>query len=93
MGFLEQDEHLDNLSRSVGRQRDISLQINDELTVHTGLLSELEEEVDETHGRLGNARKKLASKSLLLALQWEASMEFEPRRRGGLATFRTRPLS
>ena len=59
VGFLEQDEHLDNLSRSVGRQRDISLQINDELTVHTGLLSELEEEVDETHGRLGNARKKL----------------------------------
>ncbi|KAL5521073.1 hypothetical protein ACEPAG_8995 [Sanghuangporus baumii] len=55
----EQDEHLDHLSRSVGRQRDISLQINDELNVHNGLLSELEEEVDETHGRLGNARRRL----------------------------------
>ncbi|KAL5504988.1 hypothetical protein ACEPAH_7651 [Sanghuangporus vaninii] len=55
----EQDEHLDHLSRSVGRQRDISLQINDELSVHNGLLSELEEEVDETHGRLGRARKRL----------------------------------
>ncbi|KAL5532345.1 hypothetical protein ACEPAF_5915 [Sanghuangporus sanghuang] len=55
----EQDEHLDHLSHSVGRQRDISLQINDELSVHNGLLSELEEEVDETHGRLGRARKRL----------------------------------
>ncbi|KAL5483531.1 hypothetical protein ACEPAI_8763 [Sanghuangporus weigelae] len=55
----EQDGHLDHLSRSVGRQRDISLQINDELNVHNGLLSELEEEVDETHGRLGNARRRL----------------------------------
>lgn len=55
----EQDAHLDNLSRSVGRQHHLSLQINDELGVHNGLLGELEHDVDHTHNRLGGARKRL----------------------------------
>ncbi|EJD07891.1 uncharacterized protein FOMMEDRAFT_130934 [Fomitiporia mediterranea MF3/22] len=55
----EQDAHLDHLSLSVTRQRDISLQINDELTVHNGLLDELGHDVDNTHGRLNRARKRL----------------------------------
>ena len=57
--FTEQDAHLDNLSRSVGRQHHLSLQINDELGVHNGLLGELEHDVDHTHNRLGGARKRL----------------------------------
>ncbi|THH07009.1 hypothetical protein EW145_g3684 [Phellinidium pouzarii] len=57
----EQDAHLDHLSLSVGRQRDISLQINDELEVHTGLLDEFDHGLDNTHNRLGGARRRLES--------------------------------
>lgn len=57
--FLEQDAHLDNLALSVGRQRDISIQINDELGTHTGLLEALDEDLDNTGNRLTNARQRL----------------------------------
>ena len=59
MAYLEQDEHLDHLSRSINRQHHISLQINDELGVHTGLLEELDTEVDRTGSRLSSARRRL----------------------------------
>ena len=59
LSSLEQDTRLDRLSESVGRQRDISIHINDELTVHNGLLDELGHDVDDTHDRLSKARKKL----------------------------------
>jgi syntaxin 8 len=55
----EQDQHLDNLSHSINRQHHISLQINDELDVHHGLLQDLDADIDRTQGRLSNARKKL----------------------------------
>lgn len=55
----EQDQRLDQLSHSINRQHHISLQINDELEVHEGLLEELDEGVDRTSGRLGTARRKL----------------------------------
>jgi len=55
----EQDVHLDRLSQSVNRQRDLSLQINDELDVHTGLLEELDHELDHTGSRLSGARRNL----------------------------------
>lgn len=55
----DQDVHLDNLSRSITRQRDISLQINDELDVHTGLLEGLDHDLDRTDSRLTSARRKL----------------------------------
>ncbi|KZT03611.1 uncharacterized protein LAESUDRAFT_659143 [Laetiporus sulphureus 93-53] len=55
----EQDVHLDRLSQSVNRQRDISLHINDELEVHTGLLEDLDIEMDRTGGRLSGARRRL----------------------------------
>jgi syntaxin 8 len=56
---LDQDTTLDNLSRSIHRQHDVSLQINDELAVHVGLLEELDTEVDHIQGRLGGARRRL----------------------------------
>ena len=56
---LDQDQHLDNLSHSINRQHHISLQINEELDVHHGLLTELDAEVDATQSRLGRARQKL----------------------------------
>ncbi|KAF8066793.1 syntaxin-like protein [Lyophyllum atratum] len=55
----EQDEQLDRLSHSINRQHHISLQINDELDVHTGLLEELDTELDRTESRLTGARRRL----------------------------------
>ena len=55
----EQDVHLDELSRSITRQRDLSLQINDELDVHTGLLEGLDHDLDRTDTRLTHARRRL----------------------------------
>ncbi|CAL1711062.1 unnamed protein product [Somion occarium] len=55
----EQDVHLDNLSYSINRQRDISLQINGELEEHTGLLEELDVEMDRTGSRMSGARRHL----------------------------------
>jgi len=55
----DQDTHLDRLSSSIRNQRDISIQINDELDVHTGLLESLDHELDSTQDRLGRARRRL----------------------------------
>ncbi|KAI0722085.1 hypothetical protein C8Q72DRAFT_787598 [Fomitopsis betulina] len=55
----DQDVHLDRLSQSINRQRDLSLQINDELDVHTGLLQELDHELDHASSRLTGARRSL----------------------------------
>ena len=55
----DQDVHLDTLSRSITRQRDLSVQINDELDVHTGLLEELDHDLDNTESRLGRASQRL----------------------------------
>ncbi|KAF9004615.1 hypothetical protein BDQ17DRAFT_1354359 [Cyathus striatus] len=55
----EQDVHLDHLSNSIRRQHHISLQINDELDTHTGLLSDLDNDLDRTSGRLSGARRRL----------------------------------
>ncbi|KAH9991961.1 hypothetical protein BJV74DRAFT_771833 [Russula compacta] len=55
----DQDTHLDSLSRSITRQRDLSMQINDELEVHTGLLEELDHDLDHTGNHLGRARQRL----------------------------------
>lgn len=57
--LTEQDEHLDQLSHSITRQHHISLQINDELDVHTGLLEELDTDLDRTESRLTGARRRL----------------------------------
>jgi len=55
----DQDAHLDSLSHSITRQRDLSMQIGDELGVHTGLLEELDHDLDDTGNRLGRARQRL----------------------------------
>ncbi|PPQ74305.1 hypothetical protein CVT26_004150 [Gymnopilus dilepis] len=55
----EQDQQLDRLSHSISRQHNLSVQINEELDVHHGLLQELDAEVDRIEGRLGRARRKL----------------------------------
>ncbi|ELU39775.1 SNARE domain-containing protein [Rhizoctonia solani AG-1 IA] len=55
----DQDTHLDRLSHSIRNQHDISLQINEELEVHTGLLEALDHELDSTGDRLSRARRRL----------------------------------
>ncbi|KAJ7621173.1 syntaxin-like protein [Roridomyces roridus] len=55
----QQDNHLDLLSHSINRQRDLSLQINDELDVHTGLLQELDTDLNHSETILGRARGRL----------------------------------
>jgi syntaxin 8 len=57
--ITDQDVHLDSLSRYITRQHGISMQINDELEVHTGLLEELDHDLDHTGNRLGRARRRL----------------------------------
>ncbi|KAH9061196.1 hypothetical protein EDB87DRAFT_1612466 [Lactarius vividus] len=58
-GSKDQDVHLDSLSHSITRQRDLSMQINDELEVHTGLLEELDHDLDNTGNRLSRAGQRL----------------------------------
>ncbi|SJL09262.1 uncharacterized protein ARMOST_12639 [Armillaria ostoyae] len=55
----DQDNHLDALSHSINRQRDVSLQINSELNTHTALLDGLDQDLDTTHSRLNTARRSL----------------------------------
>lgn len=55
----EQDTRLDALSHSINRQHHLSIQINDELDVHHGLLEELDTGIDRTTNRLGRAGRRL----------------------------------
>ncbi|KZV76771.1 hypothetical protein PENSPDRAFT_569119 [Peniophora sp. CONT] len=57
----DQDMRLDTLAQSIGRQRDISLRINDEIGTHQGLLEELDHDLDTTSNNLGRARRQLGT--------------------------------
>ena len=57
----QQDEQLDRLGESIGRQRDLSIQIGDELEEHIGMLDEVEGHVDRHQTRLDGARKQLGN--------------------------------
>ncbi|KAK6352771.1 hypothetical protein TWF696_004773 [Orbilia brochopaga] len=55
----EQDDTLDRLSHSIGRQRELSIQIGDELDSQGELLDDLDEGVDRASRRMTGARKRL----------------------------------
>jgi syntaxin 8 len=55
--LAEQDEQLDRLGESIGRQRDLSIQIGDELDEHVAMLDEVDGHVERHAGRLEVARK------------------------------------
>lgn len=57
----EQDEQLDRLGLSIGRQRDLSIQIGDELDDHVMLLDEVDERVDRHQGQLNRAGRRLTT--------------------------------
>ena len=50
---------LTDISKSVKRQKQVALAINDELTEHDHLLSDLETGMDRTSGRLTNTTNRV----------------------------------
>jgi len=57
--LAQQDEALDRLGESIGRQRELSIQIGDELDEHVQMLDEVDGRVDRHQNRLDKARKSL----------------------------------
>lgn len=57
--MAEQDEQLDALGQSIGRQRELSMMIGDELDDHVAMLDETERVVDRHQSRLDRGRKQI----------------------------------
>ena len=57
--LTDQDERLNLLSSSIGRQNHLSVQIGDELDVHSDLLEDTDAAMDRTQQRLNRAKKRL----------------------------------
>ncbi|KAL8409491.1 hypothetical protein RB594_007795 [Gaeumannomyces avenae] len=55
----EQDAQLDALGATIGRQRELSMQIGDELDSHVAMLDESERLVDRHQGALDRARRQV----------------------------------
>ncbi|KAJ5629366.1 hypothetical protein N7528_003023 [Penicillium herquei] len=55
----DQDDQLDRLGESIGRQHQLSIQIGDELDGHVALLDGLDSDVERHQGRLDTARRRL----------------------------------
>ncbi|EOA82271.1 hypothetical protein ACJQWK_05594 [Exserohilum turcicum] len=55
----DQDDQLDRLGESIGRQRELSMQIGDELDSHVMLLDDVEEGVDRHQAQFQRARGRL----------------------------------
>ncbi len=56
-----QDEDLDRLGESIGRQRDLSIQIGNELEDQIGILDDSEQIMDRHQSRLDGARRQLGN--------------------------------
>lgn len=59
--IAEQDEQLDRLGDSISRQRELSIQIGDELDSHVQLLDGVDAMVDRHQSSLDKARKQLGT--------------------------------
>lgn len=55
----DQDDQLDRLGESIGRQHELSIQIGDELEGHVALLDGVDDDVERHQGRLNNARRRM----------------------------------
>lgn len=55
----DQDDQLDRLGESIGRQHQLSIQIGDELDGHVALLDGMDGDVERHQGRLDGARRRL----------------------------------
>jgi syntaxin 8 len=66
----EQDEQLDRLGESIGRQRHLAMQVGDELEGQIGLLDEVDRGVDRHQGRLDGAKRRLKGVSETAKKNW-----------------------
>ena len=55
----EQDEDLDTLAQAVRRQRELGVQIQQELDVQNDMLTLLDEDVDRVDGKVRVAKKRV----------------------------------
>jgi syntaxin 8 len=68
--IAEQDDQLDTLSESIGRQRHLSMQIGDELEGQVALLDEVDRGVDRHQGRLDGAKRRLNGVAKVASRNW-----------------------
>ena len=71
--LAEQDEALDRLGESIGRQRELSIMIGDELDEHVQMLDEVDGLVDRTQGRLDQAKKGLGNVARKARGNWQVT--------------------
>ncbi|KAF2813571.1 uncharacterized protein BDZ99DRAFT_460783, partial [Mytilinidion resinicola] len=70
----EQDEQLDRLGQSIGRQRELSMHIGDELDGQALLLDEVDEGVDRHAGQFRRARGRLERVSRKARENWSLTV-------------------
>ncbi|KAK4941783.1 hypothetical protein LTR10_018387 [Elasticomyces elasticus] len=68
--IAEQDDQLDRLGESIGRQRHLAMQVGDELEGQIALLDEVDRGVDRHQGRLDGAKKRLKGVSETAKKNW-----------------------
>ncbi|EHY54008.1 hypothetical protein HRR83_004652 [Exophiala dermatitidis] len=68
--MAEQDEQLDRLGESIGRQRHLALQVGDELEGQISLLDEVDRGVDRHQSRLDGAKRRLKGVSRTAKQNW-----------------------
>lgn len=66
----EQDDQLDTLGESIGRQRHLSMQIGDELEGQVALLDEVDRGVDRHQSRLDGAKRRLKGVGAKAKANW-----------------------
>ena len=66
----EQDDQLDTLSESIGRQRHLSMQIGDELEGQVALLDDVDRGVDRHQSRLDGATRRLKGVGAKAKANW-----------------------
>ncbi|KAF2428901.1 hypothetical protein EJ08DRAFT_735463 [Tothia fuscella] len=71
--IAEQDEQLDRLGLSIGRQRELSIQIGSELDDQVYLLEEVDERVDRHQGQLDGATRRLNTFARKARENWSLS--------------------
>ncbi|RMD45031.1 hypothetical protein DV735_g202, partial [Chaetothyriales sp. CBS 134920] len=68
--LADQDNQLDSLSESIGRQRHLAMQVGDELEGQIALLDELDSGVDRHQSRLDGAKRRLRGVSDTARANW-----------------------
>lgn len=66
----EQDDQLDRLGESIGRQRHLAMQVGDELEGQIALLDEVDRGVDRHQSRLDGAKRRLKGVSKAAKNNW-----------------------